>query len=125
MGGGAVVVAGTSNAYPGKLTWSVFKACIVASMGGLIFGYDIGISGNSPFVLLLFIFQFMLQIFITNIWGLNFGSGGVTSMDSFLVRFFPSIYCQKNLILNELIPGISKKILASTSEERLTIIIDF
>ncbi|KAK4264111.1 hypothetical protein QN277_029445 [Acacia crassicarpa] len=65
--GAGVVVAGTSNAYPGKLTWSVFKACIVASMGGLIFGYDIGISG------------------------------GVTSMDSFLVRFFPSVYRQKNL----------------------------
>ncbi|KAK4279609.1 hypothetical protein QN277_011360 [Acacia crassicarpa] len=65
--GAGVVVAGTSNAYPGKLTWSVFNACIVASMGGLIFGYDIGISG------------------------------GVTSMDSFLVRFFPSVYRQKNL----------------------------
>ncbi|XP_028788740.1 sugar carrier protein C-like [Neltuma alba] len=36
-------------------------------MGGLIFGYDIGISG------------------------------GVTSMDSFLVRFFPSVYRQKNM----------------------------
>ncbi|KAI9124625.1 hypothetical protein K1719_004547 [Acacia pycnantha] len=67
MGGTGVVVSDTSNAYPGKLTWSVLKACIVASMGGLIFGYDIGISG------------------------------GVTSMDSFLVRFFPSVYRQKNL----------------------------
>ncbi|GFQ02311.1 sugar carrier protein c [Phtheirospermum japonicum] len=36
--------------------------CIIAAMGGLIFGYDIGISG------------------------------GVTSMDSFLKKFFPSVY---------------------------------
>ncbi|CAD6249091.1 unnamed protein product [Miscanthus lutarioriparius] len=37
-------------------------ACMVAATGGLIFGYDIGISG------------------------------GVTSMDPFLSRFFPSVY---------------------------------
>ncbi|XP_078175659.1 sugar transport protein MST6-like [Carex rostrata] len=48
--------------YPGKITWSVIIACCVASSGGLIFGYDIGISG------------------------------GVTSMDSFLSKFFPSVY---------------------------------
>ena len=33
--------------YPGKLTMYVKFTCIVAAMGGLIFGYDIGISGNS------------------------------------------------------------------------------
>nr|XP_018675986.1 PREDICTED: sugar carrier protein C-like [Musa acuminata subsp. malaccensis] len=44
------------------MTLFVFLTCIVASSGGLIFGYDIGISG------------------------------GVTSMDSFLSRFFPSVY---------------------------------
>ncbi|XP_068644993.1 sugar transport protein MST5-like [Aristolochia californica] len=44
------------------MTSNVFWACIVASSGGLIFGYDIGISG------------------------------GVTSMDSFLKEFFPSVY---------------------------------
>lgn len=32
--------------YPGELTPSVVKACVVAAMGGLIFGYDIGISGK-------------------------------------------------------------------------------
>ncbi|KAJ3688694.1 hypothetical protein LUZ61_017858 [Rhynchospora tenuis] len=48
--------------YPGRITWSVIIACCVASSGGLIFGYDIGISG------------------------------GVTSMDSFLSKFFPSVY---------------------------------
>ncbi|KAI0495138.1 hypothetical protein KFK09_025285 [Dendrobium nobile] len=51
--------------YPGKMTAFVFLACLVAATGGLIFGYDIGISG------------------------------GVTSMDSFLIRFFPSVYRQQ------------------------------
>lgn len=38
---------GPSNGrkYPGKLTRKVLVTCIVAAMGGLIFGYDIGISG--------------------------------------------------------------------------------
>ena len=31
--------------YPGNLTVFVTVTCIVAAMGGLIFGYDIGISG--------------------------------------------------------------------------------
>ncbi|ONK61235.1 uncharacterized protein A4U43_C08F27610 [Asparagus officinalis] len=48
--------------YPGKMTLFVFITCLVAATGGLIFGYDIGISG------------------------------GVTSMDSFLQKFFPSVY---------------------------------
>ncbi|KMZ58026.1 putative Sugar transporter [Zostera marina] len=48
--------------YPGNMTLFVFFACLVASSGGLIFGYDIGISG------------------------------GVTSMDPFLEKFFPSVY---------------------------------
>lgn len=48
--------------YPGKLTPFVLATCIVAAMGGLIFGYDIGISG------------------------------GVTSMAPFLKKFFPSVY---------------------------------
>ncbi|KAG1342181.1 Sugar transport protein MST3 [Cocos nucifera] len=43
------------------MTLFVFLACLVASSGGLIFGYDIGISG------------------------------GVTSMESFLAKFFPSV----------------------------------
>lgn len=40
---------GTGKAYPGNLTPFVTVTCIVAAMGGLIFGYDIGISGKYPF----------------------------------------------------------------------------
>jgi len=33
--------------YPGKLTLRVFLTCIMAATGGLIFGYDHGVSGKS------------------------------------------------------------------------------
>ncbi|XP_047967711.1 sugar carrier protein C-like [Salvia hispanica] len=62
-GGGFGPSAGAGGKqYPGNLTPYVVVTCIIAAMGGLIFGYDIGISG------------------------------GVTSMDSFLEKFFPSVY---------------------------------
>lgn len=61
-GGGFVPGTGNGKEYPGNLTLYVTITCIVAAMGGLIFGYDIGISG------------------------------GVTSMDPFLKKFFPSVY---------------------------------
>ncbi|XP_078166088.1 sugar transport protein MST1-like [Carex rostrata] len=52
---------GAAVAHGGSLTWSVVITCIVAASGGLIFGYDIGISG------------------------------GVTAMESFLKQFFPQV----------------------------------
>ncbi|KAM0845695.1 hypothetical protein ACQ4PT_056173 [Festuca glaucescens] len=64
MAGGVVVSSSGGKVYPGHMTAFVFFSCLVASSGGLIFGYDIGISG------------------------------GVTSMDSFLSEFFPSVYAQ-------------------------------
>uniref|UniRef100_A0A0D9X4Z5 Major facilitator superfamily (MFS) profile domain-containing protein n=1 Tax=Leersia perrieri TaxID=77586 RepID=A0A0D9X4Z5_9ORYZ len=64
MAGGAMVQTVGGKVYPGKMTAFVFFTCLVASSGGLIFGYDIGISG------------------------------GVTSMDSFLSEFFPSVYAK-------------------------------
>ncbi|XP_026662596.2 sugar transport protein MST6-like [Phoenix dactylifera] len=57
-----VAPAGGSRDYPGKMTFYVFFACLIAATGGLIFGYDVGISG------------------------------GVTSMDSFLEKFFPAVH---------------------------------
>ncbi|KAI3800345.1 hypothetical protein L1987_28435 [Smallanthus sonchifolius] len=61
-GGGFPTAPGGDKAYPGNLTLYVTFTCVVAAMGGLIFGYDIGISG------------------------------GVTAMDPFLKKFFPSVY---------------------------------
>ncbi|XP_059065209.1 hexose carrier protein HEX6-like [Cryptomeria japonica] len=53
--------------YKGGVTPFVVGACIVAATGGLVFGYDNGISG------------------------------GVTSMDPFLVKFFPATYKKMHL----------------------------
>ncbi|KAK9073818.1 hypothetical protein SSX86_006412 [Deinandra increscens subsp. villosa] len=54
-----------ADQYEGKVTAYVIIACIVAAVGGSIFGYDTGISG------------------------------GVTSMDAFLLKFFPTVYEKK------------------------------
>ncbi|PIA34384.1 hypothetical protein AQUCO_03800179v1 [Aquilegia coerulea] len=62
MAGGVGVSVEPGKNYPGKMTFFAFFACFVAAWGGLIFGYDIGISG------------------------------GVTSMKPFLRKFFPSVY---------------------------------
>ncbi|PKA52634.1 Sugar carrier protein C [Apostasia shenzhenica] len=59
---GFVNAGGGAKEYPGKMTAFVFLICLMAATGGLILGYDIGISG------------------------------GVTSMDSFLIKFFPAVY---------------------------------
>ncbi|PIA35422.1 hypothetical protein AQUCO_03500059v1 [Aquilegia coerulea] len=61
MAGGALVSTGEVKDYAGKVTLFVIMACLVAATGGLIFGYDIGVSG------------------------------GVTSMEPFLAKFFPSV----------------------------------
>lgn len=47
MAGGAVVSGSSDKFYPGKMTLNVFFTCVIAATGGLIFGYDIGISGIS------------------------------------------------------------------------------
>lgn len=69
MAGGSFTPAGVakdrSELYRGRVTSYVIIACIVAAVGGSIFGYDIGISG------------------------------GVTSMDDFLQRFFNNVYKNK------------------------------
>lgn len=60
----AVGLAITSDGgnYNGRITSFVVLSCMMATMGGVIFGYDIGISG------------------------------GVTPMESFLKKFFPDVY---------------------------------
>ncbi|KAK4407676.1 Sugar transport protein 8 [Sesamum angolense] len=56
----------TGRNFPAKLTKQVVLCSLIAAFGGLMFGYDIGISG------------------------------GVTSMDDFLLEFFPSVYEKKH-----------------------------
>ncbi|KAJ1288237.1 hypothetical protein BS78_02G075000 [Paspalum vaginatum] len=70
MAGGFAVDVSKSGAdrreFKGRITWYVWICGIIAATSGLMFGYDIGISG------------------------------GVTAMDDFLVRFFPSVYARKH-----------------------------
>ncbi|KAB5573619.1 hypothetical protein DKX38_000816 [Salix brachista] len=68
MAGGAFAPASGGKEYPGKFTGRVFLTCIFAATGGLIFGYDLGISG------------------------------GVTSMDVFLKDFFPDVYRKESSV---------------------------
>eukprot|EP00249_Psilotum_nudum_P020774 c27840_g1_i4 orf=413-1975(+) len=61
-----VVAEGRAQQYEGRTTTIVLLTCIVAALGGGLFGYDIGISG------------------------------GVTSMDDFLKKFFKTVYNRKH-----------------------------
>lgn len=65
-GGGFVAQTGPAKNYAGKVTGFVIFTCLISATGGLIFGYDIGISG------------------------------GVTSMNDFLQKFFPDVYRKEN-----------------------------
>lgn len=57
-GGGFGPGPGSGKAYPGDLTPYVIATCVIAAMGGLIFGYDIGISGTCFHFLSLFVCVF-------------------------------------------------------------------
>ncbi|GMJ08322.1 SUGAR TRANSPORT PROTEIN 8 [Hibiscus trionum] len=63
----AVVVSdsGENTEYEGRITVYVIVCVVISAFGGLMFGYDIGISG------------------------------GVISMDDFLEKFFPAVYRKK------------------------------
>lgn len=52
---GGFAVSGGSGDYEGKVTAFVIMTCLVAATGGLLFGYDIGISGNI-FLLIFLVF---------------------------------------------------------------------
>ncbi|XP_028804328.1 sugar transport protein 10-like [Neltuma alba] len=71
MAGGAFADQGPVRHYEGRVTAFVLVTCFVAAMGGLLFGYDLGITG------------------------------GVTSMDPFLEKFFPSVYKQMKAGVHE------------------------
>ncbi|PUZ42152.1 hypothetical protein GQ55_9G562100 [Panicum hallii var. hallii] len=66
MAGGFSVSAPSGVEFEAKITPIVIISCIMAATGGLMFGYDIGISG------------------------------GVTSMDDFLGKFFPAVLRKKH-----------------------------
>lgn len=61
-GGGLATSAAGEKEFEAKITPIVIISCIMAATGGLMFGYDVGVSG------------------------------GVTSMDDFLKKFFPAVH---------------------------------
>ncbi|OVA20271.1 Sugar/inositol transporter [Macleaya cordata] len=74
MAGGGFVDPGAAkraHLYEYKITSYFVLSCIVAALGGSLFGYDLGVSG------------------------------GVTSMDDFLKEFFPKVYRRKQAHLTE------------------------
>ncbi|KAG5061677.1 hypothetical protein AAZX31_01G224100 [Glycine max] len=62
MAGGGFTSGGGAGDFEAKITPIVIISCIMAATGGLMFGYDVGVSG------------------------------GVTSMPPFLKKFFPTVY---------------------------------
>lgn len=60
-----LAIASENGQNNGKITLYVVLSCVMAAMGGVIFGYDIGIAG------------------------------GVTSMEPFLKKFFHKVYLKK------------------------------
>lgn len=67
MAGGGIVAPSNGVEFEAKITPIVIISCIMAATGGLMFGYDIGVSG------------------------------GVTSMPPFLKKFFPVVYRRTQL----------------------------
>ncbi|KAG9456452.1 hypothetical protein H6P81_000960 [Aristolochia fimbriata] len=67
MPAGGLSVSSTSGVeFEARITPIVVISCIMAATGGLMFGYDVGVSG------------------------------GVTSMDDFLIKFFPVVHRKKH-----------------------------
>lgn len=87
--------------HPSKLTRFDYITCVFAAMGGLMFGYDIGISGiHAEQILTFFLFAYAFNLwsdfilmlyFLTCSWD-KLTVGGVTSMADFLKKFFPTIF---------------------------------
>ena len=51
MAGGLAVAAPAGTQFEAKITPIVIISCIMAATGGLMFGYDVGISGQkSPLI---------------------------------------------------------------------------
>lgn len=61
MAGGALPGGGAMKDYPGKMTAYVIFTCFIGATGGLIFGYDLGVSGIKKKLFVIFFFRSRLQ----------------------------------------------------------------
>ena len=77
----AVVVSSSGNApaFKAKMTVYVFVCVVIAAFGGLIFGYDIGISG---------LLSFSVSVFILLSFQGNKTTKALTCVISYLFLFF-------------------------------------
>lgn len=67
MDGGGFAVNVPASDYGGRLTFSMIVTCVVAASGGLIFGYDVGVSGNNNYLKahkMLGNFDFLKNVYI-------------------------------------------------------------
>ncbi|RXH80394.1 hypothetical protein DVH24_041541 [Malus domestica] len=85
MAGGGFGAAGGGADFEAKITPLVIISCILASTGGLMFGYDVGISGEREYYFIYIIYGLSDEQIYAN-------AGGVTSMPEFLREFFPGVY---------------------------------
>ena len=60
--------ASEGGQYSGKMTPFVVLSCMMAAMGGVLFGYDIGISGQFLILHMIFKTFFTLQKFMINLY---------------------------------------------------------
>lgn len=63
-GGGFSSVPPAGVEFEAKITPIVIISCIMAATGGLMFGYDVGVSGNSFFIASKFIFLVINSCFV-------------------------------------------------------------
>lgn len=69
MAGGFMVDGkpGRAELYEGKVTVYVVFACMVAALGGSLFGYDLGVSGRSHLVLTLYVISSLHLVLVGTI----------------------------------------------------------
>ena len=68
MAGGGFVAHGRGASYEGRVTSFVVCTCLIAATGGLLFGYDLGISGSDFVRLTKFALVYPCYDFVVNIW---------------------------------------------------------
>lgn len=59
MAGGGLAPTGGKE-FEAKITVIVVISCIMAATGGLMFGYDVGVSGHHPRTYYMFFFMFCI-----------------------------------------------------------------
>ena len=71
MAGGFGPTGGGGTEFEAKITPIVIISCIMAATGGLMFGYDVGVSGNYNYLLHLLLYPSFLP-YIKLFWVFNY-----------------------------------------------------